>query len=147
MGQPSAEDGEDMAEVREEAEFPTGIDEVWKLVGDFGGFIEAMGLPVKLEGEGIGQTRTIEMGHAPMVERLEERDETAKRLVYSIVSGPLPIENYRSTMQLTEAGGSTRLAWSGTFEPAAGASEEDAANIVRSVYQGGIGGLKGRFGG
>ena len=136
-----------MAEVNEEAEFPTGIDEVWKIVGDFGGFIEAMGMPVKLEGEGIGQTRTIEIGGPPMVERLEERDETAKRLVYSIVSGPLPLENYRSTMQLTEAGGSTRLSWSGTFAAAEGGSEEDAANIVRSVYQGGIGGLKARFGG
>ncbi|HVA43669.1 MAG TPA: SRPBCC family protein [Acidimicrobiales bacterium] len=136
-----------MPEVNEEAEFTAGIDEVWKVVGDFGGFIEAMGMPVKLEGEGIGQTRTIEMGGAPMVERLEERDEAAKRLVYSIVSGPLPLENYRSTMQLTEAGEATRLSWSGTFTAAEGAGEEDAANIVRSVYQGGIGGLKARFGG
>ena len=52
-----------------------------------GGFLESMGLPVELTGEGIGQTRKIPMGATPTVERLEERDEDARRLVYSIVSG------------------------------------------------------------
>ena len=133
-----------MAEVTEEATFTSSIDDVWKVVGSFGGFIEAMGMPAEMEGEGVGQTRTIGSGPTAMVERLEEHDEAAHRIVYSIVSGPLPIRNYRSTMQLTDVGGgATKLVWSGTFE----ADDDAASGIVTSIYQGGIGALKGRFGG
>ena len=78
-----------MAEVREEGELGVSAEEAWKVVGDFVGLIEGMGLPVEVEGEGIGQTRKISMGPAPIVERLEERDEAAKKIVYSIVEGPL----------------------------------------------------------
>lgn len=133
-----------MAEVTEEATFNSSIDDVWKVVGDFGGFMVAMGMPAEMDGEGVGQTRTIGSGPTAMVERLEERDEASRRIVYSIVSGPLPIKNYRSTMQLSDAGaGTTKLVWTGTFDP----DSEDAIGIVKSVYQGGIGALKGHFGG
>ena len=93
-----------MAEVSEEGELGVSAEEAWKVVGDFVGLIEGMGLPVEVEGEGIGQTRKISMGPAPIVERLEERDEAAKKIVYSIVEGPLPVSNYVSTMQLSDAG-------------------------------------------
>jgi hypothetical protein len=132
--------------VREEADFEVGVDAVWKIVGDFGGFITALGMPVELEGEGIGQTRRITIGSAPTVERLEERDDASHRLVYSIVSGPFPLHDYRSTMQLTEQpGGRTHLAWSSTFEPAPGSSDEEACALVRSIYQGGIAAMKAYF--
>ncbi|TML42705.1 MAG: SRPBCC family protein [Actinobacteria bacterium] len=136
-----------MAEVREHGELGAGADEVWKLVRDFGGFLEAMGVPVELQGEGIGQTRKITLGSEPTVERLEERDDDARRLVYSIVSGALPVVDYMSTMQLSAVGASrTRLDWSSTFEPAAGISEQDALKAVGRVYKGGIGALQARFG-
>jgi hypothetical protein len=136
-----------MAEVREQGELGAEADEVWKLIRDFGGFIEAMGMPVELQGEGIGQTRKITLGSAPTVERLEERDDDARRLVYSIVSGALPVVNYMCTMQVSAVGGSrTRLDWSSTFEPGAGISEEDALKMVSRTYKGGIGALQARFG-
>src|SRR5439155_16308814 len=101
-----------MTEVRVEGELGAAVDEVWKVVGDFGGLLEAMGLQVKLEGEGIGQTRTIPMGDPPTVERLEDRDESAKRISYSIVQGNFPLTDYLSTMQLSDAGsGRTTLVW------------------------------------
>lgn len=137
-----------MAEVRESGELGASVDEVWKLVGDFGGFVSAMGVPVEMNGEGIGQTRTIAMGPGdPTVERLEELDESGKRIVYSIVSGPLPVQNYVSTIQLSDAGsGRTKIEWSSTFEPAAGSSEADASAVVSGIYKGGIGGMQQRFG-
>ena len=134
-----------MAEVREEGELGVSADEAWKVVGDFVGLIEGMGLPVEVEGEGIGQTRKISMGPAPIVERLEERDEAAKKIVYSIVEGPLPVANYVSTMQLSDAGeGRSKLVWSSTFEPVG--DEATAKQIVSGIYDGGIKGLQGRFG-
>ena len=136
-----------MTQAQESGELGASVDEVWKIVGDFGGLIEAMGLPVTLDGEGIGQTRTVAFGTENMVERLEARDDDAKRIVYSIVSGPLPVTGYLSTMQLTPVGdGRCRLDWSSTFEPAPGSSADDAAAVIRGVYQGGIGALQGRFG-
>ena len=134
-----------MAEVREEGELGVSAEEAWKVVGDFVGLIEGMGLPVEVEGEGIGQTRKISMGPAPIVERLEERDEAAKKIVYSIVEGPLPVSSYVSTMQLADAGeGRSKLTWSSTFEPVG--DEATAKQIVSGIYDGGIKGLQARFG-
>ena len=134
-----------MAEVKVEGELGASVDEVWKLVGDFVGMVESMGAPVEASGEGIGMTRTIAMGPQPIVERLEERDEAAKKIVYSIVEGPLPVSGYVSTMQLAEAGeGRSKLTWSSTFEPVG--DESMATQIVTGIYDGGIKGLQGRFG-
>jgi Polyketide cyclase / dehydrase and lipid transport len=134
-----------MAEVREAGELGASVDEVWKLVGDFIGFVEAMGASVEAGGEGIGMTRTISMGPTSVVERLEERDDAAKKIVYSIVEGPLPVSGYVSTMQLSPVGdGRTKLVWSSTFEPVG--DEAAATQIVRGIYTGGIAGLQGRFG-
>ena len=135
-----------MTAVREVGELGAAIDEVWKLVGDFRGFVEAMGVPVEVSGEGIGATRSIPLGPSPTVERLEELDNDAKRLVYSIIDGPIPVTDYLATMQLSELdAGRTRLEWSSTFEPA-GVSEADAIELVGGIYKGGIAGLQARFG-
>jgi len=134
-----------MAEVRVEGELGASVEETWKVVGDFVGLIEGMGLPVEVEGEGVGMTRKISMGPAPIIERLEERDEASKKIVYSIVEGPLPVKDYVATMQLTDAGdGRSKLTWSSTFEPVG--DEAMATQIVTGIYDGGIKGLQGRFG-
>jgi len=134
-----------MAEVKVEGELGASVDEVWKVVGDFVGMVQGMGVPVEAEGEGVGMTRTIAMGPEPIVERLEELDEDAKKVVYSIQQGPLPVKDYVSTMQLSEAGdGRSKLTWSSTFEPVG--DEAMATQIVTGIYDGGIKGLQGRFG-
>jgi mxaD protein len=137
-----------MGAVEEECEFEAGVDDVWKVVGDFGGLLEALGVPFELDGQGIGQTRKISMRGEPTVERLEERDDQAHRLVYSIVAGALPLRDYRSTMLVRPAGaGRSHLSWSSTFEAADGTSEEEAGALVRSIYRGGMAGLQKHFGG
>ena len=136
-----------MVEVHEAGELGASVDEVWKLVGDFGGFVEAMGLPAELTGEGIGQTRKILLGADPTVERLEALDNDAKMLQYSLLEGPLPVNGYLATMQLSPAGeGRTTLDWSSTFEAGEGITEDAAADVVRGIYRGGIAALQGRFG-
>lgn len=136
-----------MAEVHETGELAAGVDEVWKVVGDFGGFLASFGLPVEVEGEGVGQIRTLTMGPTPTVEKLEAHDDEAKKLSYSVVSGDFPFTDYLSTMQLTPLGeGRTRLDWSSTFTPLEGTSEDDARSTVAGIYRGGIKGLQARFG-
>lgn len=136
-----------MTTVMERAELGVTADEAWALVGDFVGFIEAIGLPVESEGEGVGALRTISSGPAPVVERLAERHEDAKRIVYSIVSGPPPVVNYRSTIQVAAAGADRSvLTWTGTFQPAPDVTEEKAVGFIGAVYKSGIDGLYVRFG-
>jgi len=136
-----------MPELHEEGEIGAGVDEVWGLVGDFGGFPAAMGASVTLSGEGIGQTREIAVGNQSTVERLEERDDDDRRLVYSIVSSPLPVTSYRSTMKLESAGeGRTKLLWSCNFEVPDGTDPSQGAKIITAIYKGGIAGLQGHFG-
>lgn len=136
-----------MTEVKTEAELGAGADEVWKLVGDFGGFVEALGAPVTVEGdEGVGQLRKIEMGGATTVERVETLDPASRTVAYSVVSGPLPVQDYLATMQVHEAGeGRSKVTWNARFE-AAGMPEDDAANVIRGIFQGGLMALQGRFG-
>jgi len=99
-----------------------------------------------VSGEGVGATRTITMGPSTTIERLEALDNDAKLLKYSLIQGPLPVENYLATMQLSAIDdGRTRLEWSSDFEPA-GISESEAVEAIRGIYRGGIAGLQARFG-
>ena len=136
-----------MTHVQVQGEIGASADAVWGLVGDFGGFVKALGAPVDLEGEGIGTLRTIKFGSRPaVVERLEELDHDAQRITYTILeAGPLPVRDYRATMQLAPSGDSScTLTWFSDFEPQ-GASEDDAVKAVRGVYDGGIAGLQRHF--
>ena len=133
--------------MKTEADLGASADEVWELVGDFGGLVEALGAPVTTEGEaGVGQLRKIDMNGATMVERLESIDPASRTISYSIQEGPLPVEGYVATMQVHEAGdGRSRVTWEATFDPA-GMAEADVSNIVNAIFSGGLTALQGRFG-
>jgi hypothetical protein len=152
-----------------ERELGASADEVWTLVGDFVGLLkvmaEPMGAAVECEGEGVGALRKATLGidvyrqligedpgnalgdPGPVVERLDELDNTNKRLVYSMVeAGPMPLASCSATVQLTEAGqGRSRVTWTGTFEPA-GVSKEAASTVLRDMYRFGIETLQTRYG-
>jgi hypothetical protein len=136
-----------MTEVKEQGEIPSKVQDVWAVVRDFGGLVEALGGAVELEGEGIGTLRKIKMGPDLVVERLDEVDDNALRMRYTIMeAGPLPVREYHATMQLAGGDGdSCTLTWSSTFEPS-GASEDEAVAAVQRVYRGGIKGLQRHFG-
>ncbi|MCB1644828.1 MAG: SRPBCC family protein [Pseudomonadales bacterium] len=114
---------------------------VWGNVGNFGGI--EVGGPVTafdLEGEGVGAVRTISMGPARIVERLEAYDDAAMALKYAIINDdcPLPVSNYSATINVAaNADGGCTVTWVGNFEPK-GAPEEAACEVVRGIYTGGI---------
>jgi len=137
-----------MAHVHTEGEIEATPDKVWGVVGDFAGFVKAIGAPVELEGEGIGSRRIIKLGAQSIVERLEELDHGRQRISYTILEpGPLPVENYRATIQLSPSGQSrSTMTWWSDFEPR-GASEDDAVAAVRGVYEGGIAAMQKYFAG
>jgi len=114
---------------------------VWDILGDFGGI--KVGGPItsfNLEGEGVGAVRTITMGGADIVERLEEFDSKGMHLKYAILNEdcPLPVSGYSATIKVKAAdNGTCTVEWIGTFEPK-GAPEEAASDAVRGIYTGGI---------
>ncbi len=123
-------------------------EEVWKTVGDFNGLPRFVAAATKsrMEGEGVGALRTLTLPDgAEIVERQESRDDDAMTLSYSIVSGPLPVQNYRSTVKVTPLSPTRcEVSWSSTFE-AAGASEEEARGAIEGIYAMGFEGLHKLF--
>lgn len=134
-----------MANVVVDDQIAAPIDDVWKVVSDFVGLLQIAGMTVEGEGEGIGMVRKITMGENTFVERLEAQDDTAYTTSYSIVSGPLPVTDYYSTIQLRPAGdAATAISWNGSFVPA-GIPEDQALAMIRGVYENGVKSIQKHF--
>jgi hypothetical protein len=124
-------------------------DAVWKYIRDFNGlpaFISAI-KESTTEGAGVGAVRTLtlEGGGPPIKEKLEKFDEEKKTLSYSIVTSPLPVKDYYSTVELKEvAPGQCEIKWYSTFQPK-DAPESVAVEIIEGVYSGAFEGLKKIF--
>ena len=94
-----------MAEAKVVKDIQAPAAEVWAQLADFGG-IKAGGPieSVSVEGEGVGMVRTLVMGGASVVERLEEHDAERLTFTYAIINedSPLPFDNYSATVNLTD---------------------------------------------
>ena len=121
---------------------------VWQTVGDFNGLPRYVAAATKseMQGRGVGALRTLTLPDgAQIVERLESHDDDAMTLSYSIVSGPLPVENYLSTVKVRPlAEDRCEVSWSSTFE-AAGVSEAEARGAIEGIYAMGFEGLHKLF--
>ncbi len=141
-----------MSEVKVSETVAAPAARVWELVRDFGGIAKWGGPALQscsVEGEGIGAIRRIGLpGGLTISERLEALDDGARSLRYAIVEKcPLPVRDYRSTIQISEVGPQEcRVDWSSRFEPD-GAPAEQAEGMIRGVYTGGIAGIRKALGG
>ena len=74
-------------------------DEVWALVGDFGGLAGWMpGIDsCRVEGD----DRVLEMMGMELTERLLRLDDGARTLAYGIAKSPMPIEHHEATIAVT----------------------------------------------
>jgi len=139
-----------MSKVSMSTRINVSADQLWKVLRDFNGlpaFIAAIKKST-MEGSGIGAVRTLnfEGGGPPVVERLEKFDDQAKTLTYTIITSPLPLKDYFSTVEVIDLGpAQCELKWYATFEPM-GAPEAEAVKIVEGVYSGAFEGLKKLFG-
>jgi len=133
-----------MGEVRVEEEVEAKAEQVWQIVREFGGLMNwNEGIDsCEVEGSGIGSVRTIKTGGIQIQERLEHIDDAGRSFSYSIISGPVPVENYLASVTIHEAGDDrARITWQGSYDPK-GAAEEDCAKLFTGVYQGGIAALR-----
>ena len=140
-----------MTKVSMSMDLGVSADQVWELIGGFNALPNWHPAVEKseIEGEGAGSVRTLHLaGGGTITERLERLDDAGKVYNYSIISSPLPVANYNSTIRLheTDDGKGCKVEWESDFQ-AAGAPEGDAVAAIQGVYQAGLDNLKKMFGG
>lgn len=138
-----------MAKVSMSLNLGVSADKVWDLIGGFNALPDWHPAVEKseIEGEGKGSVRTLHLvGGGEIRERLEQIDDEGKLYSYSILSSPLPVANYNSTIRLEEGDSGCKVTWESDFQPA-GAPESDAVDVINGIYQAGFDNLKKMFGG
>lgn len=127
-----------MASITVEDYIDASIDEVWAILGDFSAIkITGPITDFKVVGEGVGAERTIQMGPAKVVERLEAYDPSEYTFTYTVINEdcPFPVKNYFSTVKLTSEGEQgCGVNWSSTFDPI-NKSDESIGEVFAGVYR------------
>ena len=111
-------------------------DAVWAKVGDFSRISKWVpGVTCALSEDGKVRTLTTADGGV-IVERLESCDDAGRTYSYTILSGPLPVANYHSTIAVVPAGAGSSIVWTGKYD-AKGASDSDAKKVMDGIYKAG----------
>lgn len=117
---------------------------VWKLIGDFNHLDvwhpAVANSTVKGTDNKVGAVRTLTLagGGGEIVEKLQGYDAKGMHYTYAILSGPLPVDHYTSTLTVSDAGnGKAKVTWKGNFD-AKGAPDEKAKEVISGVYEGGL---------
>ena len=129
-----------MSVLKQEASLACESEAAWKTLADFGNFLAwATGGAgsARLEGEGIGMTRHLELpGLGVVSERLDRLDDASRTLAYSLVSENMAgMARYSATVQVIPDGpGHCRLRWRGEFEPQPGIEPGEVENTLAESY-------------
>jgi carbon monoxide dehydrogenase subunit G len=125
-----------VAEVEHEILIERDPDEVWKVVGDFGGVGDWM---PGIEGVTVdGDRRTIATFGINVVEQLRVRDDATRTLSYSVVELPMPLESHLATVTVHPADGGSRVTYSVAVVP------DEALALFDDVYKNALTELKAR---
>jgi hypothetical protein len=130
-----------MGEVHESITLDANAQRVWELIGQPGDIAEWAPLDASsMEGD----IRVCTMPGVPgeIRERITRHSDEDRSYSYEIVSAPLPVSNYHSTISVSDADGGSRVDWKGEFEPAEGTSDDDVVQMVAGVYRGGLDSLR-----
>ena len=69
-------------------------------------------------------------------ETLESLDDANHAYTYTIISSPLPVANYHSTISVSVDPKGSSLKWVGQYD-AKGASDADAKKVIDGIYEAG----------
>lgn len=133
-------------EVTKTATVPASPEAVWKTIGQFCQIsawhpaVESCALSEKA-GKPV---RTLALkGGGTLVEEQTARDEGKMGYTYAILSGPLPVEDYRSTITVAKDGSGSKVTWTGSFK-AKGTPDAKAEEVVAGIYDAGLKGIADR---
>ena len=101
--------------VAESVELAATPDDVWSLIGQFGGSWHPLTARVRLTGTGIGQLRTIQtLDGKEIVERLEAIDDAKRFFRYTNIAG-MPVSHYTGTLEVKPKGSGSVADWRAQF--------------------------------
>jgi len=132
--------------IAQSIEVAASPDEVWSLIGDFGGAWHPLTARVGVTGTGIGQLRTIAtLDGREIVERLEAIDNVQRCFRYTSIAG-MPVSHYTGTLEVKPNGSGSVVDWRTQF--VAHLHTDRAAKVlVSTLLNTGLESLKSRFGG
>ncbi|MFJ6263320.1 SRPBCC family protein [Rhodococcus erythropolis] len=117
---------------------------VWTLVGDPARIADWV--PALAKSRIDGDLRHIEfIDGGSGTERVLERDDIRRTYTYEYLEGPLPLENYRSTISVTGDGDLSSVSWKARFGAATRPAEEELAIAIQDMYQSSLAELKSSF--
>jgi mxaD protein len=112
-------------------------DDVWALVGDFGGI--AGWMPGVESCEVDGDVRNLSLMGMAIAERLIERDEDDRRLTYSIAEAPMPLDHHVAVVAVTGDGDASTVTWSVEVTP------DEMLELMTGAYQGALDAAKAKL--
>jgi hypothetical protein len=131
--------------VSESVELVATPDDVWSLIGQFGGAWHPLNARVNLIGAGIGQLRTIlTLDGQQIVERLEAIDDAKRFFRYSNIAG-MGVSRYIGTLEVKPKGSGSVVDWRAQFL-ATNATDRAMKVKVSTSFRSGLESLKQRFG-
>jgi hypothetical protein len=111
----------------------SSADVAWAKVGVFCGVANYCP-ELKCELSADGKTRMLTTARGVSINQLESRDDTARTYSYTMISGPLPVANYHSTISVVPAGAGSVIVWSGKYD-AKGVSDFAAKALIDGIYK------------
>lgn len=131
--------------VAESVELAAPPDDVWSLIGQFGGAWHPLTARVSLTGAGVGQLRSIQTPEGQrIVDRLEAIDDAKRFLRYTNIAG-MAASHYTGTLEVKPKGSGCVVDWRAQFV-AADKTDRAMKVIVSTLLKTGLESLKPRFG-
>ena len=97
--------------VADNVDLAASPDQVWAVIGQFGGMWNPLIASIKLTGEGVGQLRTIELiDGKQIIDRLEFMDNSQRLSRYTNLSG-IPAVDYTGTLDVKPKGSGSSVEW------------------------------------
>jgi hypothetical protein len=131
--------------VKKKRDAPGDPEEVWALIGDFCAIKNwhpaVANCEESKEGDVTYRLLTLKNG-GKIKEKLTGTEETSYS--YEIVESPLPVKNYKATLEVEEDEDSpdrSEVEWEATFD-ANGASDEDAQKAIAGIFEDGVKAIK-----
>jgi hypothetical protein len=131
------------AEVSKQLDVAVAPDKAWAALGEFcgiGDWHPAIAT-CALSNQGKDKVRTLSLkGGGTIVEKLVKWDRRNHSYTYAILSSPLPVSDYVSTISVSPHGDSgSRLVWRGKFKPVG--DEAKAKEVIAGIYTDGLAGI------
>ncbi|HEY1736391.1 MAG TPA: SRPBCC family protein [Methylovirgula sp.] len=114
------------------------VDVTWAKVGNFCGIGWWHPAVAWCDLSADGKERTLTLkGGGTIVEDLVAWNDARHSYTYRIVSSPLPISHYVSTIRVKKHGDGSKIVWYGHFK-AHGATPAKAREVITGVYKAGV---------